>query len=46
MIGYALSIWAVAAVGGYLPYIGEYQNPCRCRTSKVLYYSAPVKIPH
>ena len=23
MIGYAVAVWAVAIIGGYLPYIGE-----------------------
>lgn len=23
MLGYVLSVWAVAAVGGYLPYVGK-----------------------
>lgn len=26
MIGYALSVWAVAAVGGYLPYVGKHYS--------------------
>ena len=32
MIGYALSVWAVAAIGGYLPYVGEYY--CCSRTTR------------
>lgn len=32
MIGYALSIWAVAAIGGYLPYVGEH---CCSRSTSI-----------